>query len=578
LIFFSFSSEDSDTEFSLKGLQETDIRYLRGNRNLPYIPYEDKFSNKKLTEFLLDPPTFAVCKNERPTVCQVNAIFTIDSKSLKDENDIKSDDFAWRNNGTKAYEVLINNTFYNLSKTYFVHKKYKDFKRRIYSLCDKDGNTGRYIMMCYWFQNNEHSVSPNKNARTQKSTLKSIVQKLKEGSSARDVYRETRNDAGGILKAATLSALPKTVKQIQKLKERSNEGKSSMTSRHAKKDELFAVISKCVEESHSEKGRFVQFVQGAPQPLDFLSDNRQLNDIERFCTNRQNPGILSIDTTYNCGEFYVTPTTYRHQMLLSKRTGKHPVTLGATMIHKHKDAEAFSYIGSCLTRKKTSLKNILAIGYDRDKAIKNGSSPSFPGAVFLACKKHFEDDIKRKLTELAINGAQRKEILVDIMGSDVTRERGLIDRKSDFEFDQALDALQETWNAREREARETNSPKFFAWFKRYQASDVKQMLLYPVRRDVGLGYDFYYNNDAECIHRNLKIRQDFKATDMPTVIDNIRNEKEVNLVYIEDAIIGNGPYELAPAFKHFFVERHTWTYEWSEARKIEYLYINIDTP
>ena len=79
--------------------------------------------------------------------------------------------------------------------------------------------------------------------------------------------------------------------------------------------------------------RFLRFVQGAPQALAFLSDVRQLLDLERFCTNPSKPGILRIDTTYNCGEFYVTPTTYRHQLLLSKRTGKHPVLLGPTLIH-----------------------------------------------------------------------------------------------------------------------------------------------------------------------------------------------------------------------------------------------------
>ena len=44
---------------------------------------------------------------------------------------------------------------------------------------------------------------------------------------------------------------------------------------------------------------------------------------------------------------------------------------------------------------------------------------------FLACKKHFEDDIQRKLTDLGVNGNERKEIVADIFGSEVTRERGL---------------------------------------------------------------------------------------------------------------------------------------------------------
>ena len=131
----------------------------------------------------------------------------------------------------------------------------------------------------------------------------------------------------------------------------------------------------------------MQFVQGAPHPLAFLADDRQLNDLDRFCTNPSRPGILSVDTTYNCGEFYVTPTTYRHQLLRLKRTGNHPVMLGPTLIHKHKDQEAFGYLANCLVRLRPTLANILAIGSDRDKAIKKGFAKHLPYAVFVACKK-----------------------------------------------------------------------------------------------------------------------------------------------------------------------------------------------
>ena len=78
------------------------------------------------------------------------------------------------------------------------------------------------------------------------------------------------------------------------------------------KKKTYSVILKCIDDS-THFDRFLRFVQAAPQPLPFLADDRELLDLERFCTNPSKPGILSIDTTYNCGELYVTPTTYRHQ-------------------------------------------------------------------------------------------------------------------------------------------------------------------------------------------------------------------------------------------------------------------------
>lgn len=127
-----------------------------------------------------------------------------------------------------------------------------------------------------------------------------------------------------------------------------------------------------------------------------------------------------------------------------------------------------------MIRLKPSLAKILAVGCDRERAIKNGPTPHFPCSVFLACKKHFEDDIQRKLAELGLNGKERNQIVADIFGSEVTRERGLIDRKSELDFERDLAELEQVWNDREREARQTSAPEFHSWFVRYQAKDVKK--------------------------------------------------------------------------------------------------------
>jgi len=222
-----------------------------------------------------------------------------------------------------------------------------------------------------------------------------------------------------------------------------------------------------------------------------------------------------------------------------------------------------------MIRLKPSLAWILAVGCDRDKTIKNGLTPHFPCALFLASKRHFEDDIQRKLTELALNANERKAIVADIFVSEVTRERGLIDRATKHDFNKDLAELDEVWNDRDKAARQTSAPEFHSWFVRYQAKDMKEMLLYPVRRDAGLGYDFYYNNNPESVHRNIKARQNYKATEMPTVIENIRKETNANLCYVEDAVIGNGPFELALEFTHFNIDQSSWTYQWPKEKKKE---------
>ena len=106
-----------------------------------------------------------------------------------------------------------------------------------------------------------------------------------------------------------------------------------------------------------------------------------------------------------------------------------------TLIHKHRDEEAFAYLASSMVRVSPRLVSLLAIGSDRDKAIKKGLGSQFPNVVFVACKKHFEDDLKRKLSELGVNDKAKKEFMADIFGSEATRQRGLLDRQGEMEVD-----------------------------------------------------------------------------------------------------------------------------------------------
>ena len=245
--------------------------------------------------------------------------------------------------------------------------------------------------------------------------------------------------------------------------------------------------------------------------------------------------------------------------------------IGPTLIHKHRDEEAFECLASSMIRANPKLVSLLAIGSDRDRAIKKGLSSQFPSAVFVACKKHFEDDLQCKLSELSINGRARKEFMAHICGSGATQQRGLLDRESKMEFEKDLAEFKPIWDTCECEARDTDNPKFHNWFCRYQAQDAKKMLLYPIRRDLGIGYEHYYNNDPESMHHNLKVRQDYKASDMPTVVENIRKEEDVQAAFVEDAIIGVGPYELASPFKQFQVDVHEWTYKWSQRQRDQHL-------
>lgn len=95
----------------------------------------------------------------------------------------------------------------------------------------------------------------------------------------------------------------------------------------------------------------------------------QLNDMSRFLTFNESFSILTVDTTYNLGEFYVTPMTYRHLMLQDIKTQKHPIMLGALLVHQKVDYGAFNYYASTLIGLNKDIRNVLSFGTDGDKAL-----------------------------------------------------------------------------------------------------------------------------------------------------------------------------------------------------------------
>ena len=77
------------------------------------------------------------------------------------------------------------------------------------------------------------------------------------------MYGETRSESGGVLLVESVSSIPKSLKQIQKIKERSRRKRDPLVAtKTTHKDELYAVMLKCVEDKLDikEQSRFIFFM------------------------------------------------------------------------------------------------------------------------------------------------------------------------------------------------------------------------------------------------------------------------------------------------------------------------------
>jgi hypothetical protein len=131
-------------------------------------------------------------------------------------------------------------------------------------------------------------------------------------------------------------------------------------------------------------------------------------------------------------------------------------------------------------------------------------------------------------------------------------------------------ALRSEWDKRERNTRKTKDPKFFTYFNRNIAVDMKEKMLLPVRRNAGLGDNFYYNNASESMHDRIKkrirqIKRDANPSGNTDVICSLTEMVEIYQEITEEcrrnvhrAIIDQGPYKLDDSIAYIQVSPSDW--------------------
>lgn len=90
------------------------------------------------------------------------------------------------------------------------------------------------------------------------------------------------------------------------------------------------------KQSTAKADSFVRIVTSAPEPMCVMCTESQLTDLERFCTGSDEFCPLSVDPTFNLGDFSVTVTSFHNLLLENQATGKHPVMIGPMLVHRCK--------------------------------------------------------------------------------------------------------------------------------------------------------------------------------------------------------------------------------------------------
>ena len=126
-------------------------------------------------------------------------------------------------------------------------------------------------------------------------------------------------------------------------------------------------------------------------------NDRQLNDIKRFCSSNKAISILGVDPTYNIGPCFAMITTYRHLQFLTKEN-VHPVMFGPTIIHTRKEYQSHFSLPSEMLRLEPNLAGMRVFGSHSEKNACKQFSNLFPTANHLLCDLHLKDKIQNDTT------------------------------------------------------------------------------------------------------------------------------------------------------------------------------------
>ena len=121
--------------------------------------------------------------------------------------------------------------------------------------------------------------------------------------------------------------------QVKDMK-RNNGGSHRPNSSTKSSDPWYSVIKECKAQARCKDTAFIRDVRVGAVPFCILSNERQLNDLHRFRCNVKLFKPLTVDPTFNIGEFNVTPISYEN-LLLETKQGQHPTLIGPVPVHEN---------------------------------------------------------------------------------------------------------------------------------------------------------------------------------------------------------------------------------------------------
>ena len=303
----------------------------------------------------------------------------------------------------------------------------------------------------------------------------------------RDAVSQSLQEAGGIVGMNAPSDIPRNRNQVAHYRTNYGDNKS-------KTDELATLVH--MANSKDTENSFVRSVAITPEKSVFCATDRQLKDVERFCTKANRFCILGVDPTYNLGPCYVTLTTYRH-LLFRTKDGQHPVMLGPLLLHTGKTYDSYFPLPSNMIKFNRNLNGILVTGTDAEENVFRPFNDLCNSTINQYCSIHLHENVKSQLSN--IPSMDKNQIFNDLFGSvdGDYKVKGVVDAEGEIEFEEFFTKFCQKW---------AKYPEFIAYIIGEKEEVMKTSMRADIRSICGLGYPpaTYNQNANECMNRWVK--------------------------------------------------------------------------
>lgn len=534
--------------------------HLNGDEKTPFYATHAITGSKEILRIFMNSlqkkNTSQTC-TDVPYKCERDATFLINMSYIKKQNDILADGLGSYMNqsgrklyfniqGKKISEVQEEGSHNCKIRTqHFKHKYHDDFRRRVTSFFYKSMEKPMYVVIVYSFLYGAHKINVqahgnSKGPKPFTRTMPSVMDKVREDCGKKrygEIYEGSFSDAGGLRHCTSTTKFARNMTQIYNIA-KSTKGAQNTTTCLSSQDEMVKLLLMKDEEQSSI--RFTHQTKDC-NLLVTLATDFQLSALAKFCTGDKF-SIFGADMTYNAGQFYVTPTTIRHPMLINTRSMVEPALLGPTIIHTQHNVNVYKAFAADLVNCDDRLKNIKYLGSDRQMEIYNGFKSHMPGLGHMLCKKHLEDNVSEYLSNKSVPGTERQKVLSDIFGY-------LACCKNEEEYEVSLSEVKRKWDK--------INVDLYPWFIRYQSNAFKRSMLSTERQRAGLGDKFFYNNANESVNKLIKDRVSRKTslTEFVKHWESLSQEQQNNC---ERAMIGAGKYDVKVQFNYLKIDSSKW--------------------